>query len=705
MRVRSWKAHGCAVAVALTLQACGGGGGSDTAANDSAAQTSNVAHAQGVVYDASTGQPLPGVTITTGGTSQTTDAQGRFDLTQKTGNSLDVKASLSGYGDGQAHVEITASNPNAQVVISLSKIAVSQSLNISTGGSVTVPNSTAQVTLSATSLVDAATGAAATGQVKVAIAPIDPASQTSAMPGSYRADNGQSIESFGAIQVHLTDATTGKPLQLAAGKTATIRIPVKTRSQTVPATIPLYYFKESTGLWVQEGSATLKHDAALGDFYEGTVSHFSTWNADKPIEQTVHVKGCVRNADNSIPAEPISVITDGLDYSGAAFVSVDTNGQFDVTLKRNGRATLTANSSETSSSPLTLEASATDTKLDACLVLNAPPVKPVFVLQPMSAGPLVVGQPGMLMAGARGAGQLRYQWFRNGEALPGQTWPLLQIGPMKAADAGVKYTIVATNQGGSTTSSELVITLTSADLLAQQAAFNALYQAILHPASLSAAANDTVDDETGNMLAPAQICSSGKVSALSLDNIKDVQGGEHVDIDVQHQLNVTFANCAPINRTQIDERVTGTIASKFKYESSGVMNAESVLTAMSDEDTSLQANGTFLSSLSSTSSSWTPQAGATLIHITNSGNNTLTYTGGSMVANFGSDTAPSFVQYKALSFTINKVSYVFTGQMSSPMTSSDEVKLQSGGKTIARMYWDSTTRLPSVEVVGTLPAF
>lgn len=704
MKMRSWKAHGCAVVVAMTLQACGGGGSSDTAANDPAAQPSSVAHAQGVVYDAITGQPLPGVTITAGDTVLTSDAQGRFDLTRKTGSSLDIKASLSGYGDGQAHIEINAGNPNAQVVISLSKIAVSQALNISTGGSVTVPSSTAQVTLTAASLVDAATGATATGQVQVSIAPIDPASQTSAMPGSYKADNGQSIESFGAIQVHLTDAATGKPLQLGAGKTATIRIPVKTRSQTVPATIPLYYFKESTGLWVQEGSAMLKHDATLGDFYEGTVSHFSTWNADKPIEQTVHVTGCVRNADNTIPTQPVSVLTDGLDYSGAAFVSVDANGQFDVTLKRNGRATLTANSSETSSSPLTLEASASDTKLSTCLVLNALPVKPVFVLQPMSAGPLVEGQPGMLMAGALGAGQLRYQWFRNGVALSGQTWPMLPLVTLTAADAGAKYTVVATNQGGSTTSNELAITLTPAEVLAQQAAFYALYRTVMQPMSLSAAARDTVDMDTGNMLAPAQICSSGKVSSLTLDAVK-ILGGEHVKPDDDHQLNVTFDNCAPADGTQAYTRLTGTVASKIKYATTGAITATSVLTAMSDEDTTLQANGEFWTSLNSNSATWTPQTGATLTHRLSSGNNTLTYTGGNMVSSFGSDTAPSSIQYKDLSFTVNKVSYVLTGQMSAPMTSTDEIKLQSGGNTIARMYLDTTTRLPRVDITGTMPTF
>ncbi|TAK91111.1 MAG: hypothetical protein EPO09_16455 [Aquabacterium sp.] len=704
---------GLTLAATLVLQACGGGGSSDTAANDPSAQPSNIAHAQGVVYDATTGQPLSGVTITSGDTVQTSDAQGHFDLTQKTGNSLDVKASLSGYGDGQAHIEISASNPNAHVVISLNKVAVNQALNVSTGGSVTVPNSTAQVTLTADSVVDAATGAATTGQVNISIAQIDPASQTSAMPGSYKADNGQSIESFGAIQVHLTDAASGKPLQLAAGKTATIRIPVKTRSLTVPATIPLYYFKESTGLWVQEGSATLKHDAKLGDYYEGTVSHFSTWNADKPIEQSVHVTGCVRNADNSIPTQPISVITDGLDYSGAAFASVDANGQFDIMLKRNGRATLTASSSEISTSPLTLEASATDTKLANCLILNANalPVKPVFLLQPMAAGMLVEGQPGMLLAGAQGAGLVRYQWFRDGAALPGQTWPMLQIAQLTAADAGAKYTVVATNQGGSTTSNTLVLTLTSATAQAQQAAFYALLDAVMEPLNLSAAASATVDIDLGQMLAPAQVCSSGQISTLTLDGRK-VVGGEPITPDATHQLNATFSSCTPVDGTQFSSTngvLSGSIAASVFYGSNGNFTDTAVLTNLGDANTKLQSSGVFKSSQTFNgnlvANAWAPQAGATVTHVTVDGNHTLTYTGGSMVSSVNTDNQSSNASYQNLSFTIDKVDYVLTGQMSTPILLTDELKLQSGGKTIARMYFDSTNRLPRVEIIGTVPAF
>jgi hypothetical protein len=47
---------------------------------------------------------------------------------------------------------------------------------------------------------------------------------------------------------------------------------------SAPATIPLWYIDEKTGLWKEEGIATRQ-----GNNYVGTVSHFSFWNCDTGI--------------------------------------------------------------------------------------------------------------------------------------------------------------------------------------------------------------------------------------------------------------------------------------------------------------------------------------------------------------------------------------------------------------------------------------
>ena len=42
-----------------------------------------------------------------------------------------------------------------------------------------------------------------------------------------------------------------------------------------PSQIPLWWFDEDNGYWVEEGEATLQ-----GNAYVGNVSHFSFWNCD-----------------------------------------------------------------------------------------------------------------------------------------------------------------------------------------------------------------------------------------------------------------------------------------------------------------------------------------------------------------------------------------------------------------------------------------
>jgi hypothetical protein len=234
----------------------------------------------------------------------------------------------------------------------------------------TLADSPAQVTLPPAGLVYD-DGTAASGNVTVTLATINPAADVNNMPGGYMADSGKLIESFGAIQVNLNDGS--KHLQLAPGKTATIRIPVMTRSATTPATIPLFHFDETSGKWKQEGTAALKGDAANGFYYEGTVSHFSYWNADQVIE-TISVSGCVKNADGSIPAsDAVHVYTDGLDYSGMATTQIDAAGNFTIAVKKSGKATLIADGGAKRAA-VPLEPSSTDTKLSQCLIPGDTPL-------------------------------------------------------------------------------------------------------------------------------------------------------------------------------------------------------------------------------------------------------------------------------------------------------------------------------------------
>ncbi len=255
---------------------------------------------------------------------------------------LALQACGGGGGD-KADPVVTPSDSKTQTVTSGAPAQVS----IATGGVLQVGDASAQVSLPADAMVDAATGAAVTGEVTVTLSTINPAADPHDMvAGRYEAikpgtdgTETELIESFGAITVTLNQGE--RQLQLAKGKTATIRIPVQSRSTERPATMPLYYWDEDQAIWIQEGSATLKRDPATGkDYYEGTVSHFTTWNADKPIDESVKISGCVQ-ATPGVPADASSyeVYTDGQDYSGLAWGS-NTGGNFTVLAKKGGSVVL-----------------------------------------------------------------------------------------------------------------------------------------------------------------------------------------------------------------------------------------------------------------------------------------------------------------------------------------------------------------------------
>jgi len=156
-------------------------------------------------------------------------------------------------------------------------------------------------------------GTAYTGQVTATSVYLDPDDSEfpDEMPGdltAVRADNSEAqLISYGMVAVELTDGA-GKKLNLAPGQEATLTFPVpdKFKGGTLPASIPLWSFDDATGLWVEEGTATLNSN---GDAYVGKVFHFSWHNLDYPeARATLKVK-LVDNQGGVIPN--VSVDFDG----------------------------------------------------------------------------------------------------------------------------------------------------------------------------------------------------------------------------------------------------------------------------------------------------------------------------------------------------------------------------------------------------------
>ena len=138
----------------------------------------------------------------------------------------------------------------------------------------------AHILVPAGALVDASQSAPA-GNVTLSFATLNPARR--ALPGDYRAldRNNAAAEmlSFGALSAEFRDGG-GAPLNLKAGTKAEIRVPVSADQLPVAKpSIAIWSYNEQTGLWMEEGKASLQN-TSQGMMYVGTTTHFSSLNMD-----------------------------------------------------------------------------------------------------------------------------------------------------------------------------------------------------------------------------------------------------------------------------------------------------------------------------------------------------------------------------------------------------------------------------------------
>ena len=322
----------------------------------------------GRAVDSATAQGVAGVRVSVGERSATTDATGAFRLDGVgTGSRLSVVFRSDTHAEA-ARIATVGAGGSTEVQARLVRIGTTADVPVDTGGTVTLPGSPARVVLAPAS-VQRADGSIPTGQVTVRLTPIGPASDSALMPGDFTTVVGgvaTPIESFGAMEVRLTDAT-GAALNLRSGQTAALRIPLSSRASSPPATIPLFFFDGVAGRWIQEGTATLAGTGA-DRYYEGTVSHFTVWNADQVMD-TVRVSGCVADA-LGVRVPGALVASDGIDYSGTSTTTTDANGNFSIPIRLNSSATLVGLSNGLLSNTLRAGPFAGDTPLGNCLALG-----------------------------------------------------------------------------------------------------------------------------------------------------------------------------------------------------------------------------------------------------------------------------------------------------------------------------------------------
>jgi hypothetical protein len=224
-------------------------------------------------------EPVQGAFVYTGAHTTTTDINGSFLIENliTDANATTVHIEKEGYFNGSR--TITASDKKLHFVqVELLPKKTGASFTNATGGTVQLQNCKLQF---AANQVLRNNNAVYNGTVNIAYAYLNPESSNfhSIMPGDLRGitttGKETGLESFGMIAVELLGAG-GEKLHLDSTKatTLTLTIPASQLS-SAPASIPLWYFQEETGLWKEEGSAVKQ-----GGAYVGTVKHFSFWNCD-----------------------------------------------------------------------------------------------------------------------------------------------------------------------------------------------------------------------------------------------------------------------------------------------------------------------------------------------------------------------------------------------------------------------------------------
>lgn len=341
---------------------------SNCASASAAVTVPSLAMLTGRAVDSASAAGIAGVTVRAGSVSGMTDAAGAFSLSGVTvGQRLSVVFTSNTHAES-TRITTLAPGRTTDVQARLVRVGVTSSVAVDTGGTVSMVGSPARVVLAAAS-VQRADGSLPSGNITVRLTPINPAVDSSLMPGDFTtlvASAVTPIESFGALRIDVTDSA-GVALNLRSGQTASIRIPLATRSADTPATMPLFFFDNSSGRWVQEGTATLA-GTAPNQFFEGSVTRLSTWNADRLVD-TVRVTGCVADSAG-VRQVGAAVYSDGVDYSGTSGAVTDAAGNFSISLRRSSVATLTALSGNTLSNTLRVSTQTIDSALGACLALG-----------------------------------------------------------------------------------------------------------------------------------------------------------------------------------------------------------------------------------------------------------------------------------------------------------------------------------------------
>ena len=266
-------------------------------------------------------QPIEGVLINVGNTTDLTDQNGVFSINDASvlERFAYVKAKKEGYIDGSR--TLTPKEGVNLVQIMLLNMEPTQVINTGEESTISLPNGT-QIVFDGnfTSTI----GVPYSGEVSVVVKHLSTEDENIniQMPGTLigQTTNGnlRVLETYGMLAVELI-GSSNQELQIANGSTAQITFPLAANAVNAPQIIPLWHFDEVNGYWKEEGQATLQNNT-----YVANVTHFSFWNWDFDIPSVYLCINLVDTAGNPLSYLPINLYSPALNSIGTYGY---TNGQ------------------------------------------------------------------------------------------------------------------------------------------------------------------------------------------------------------------------------------------------------------------------------------------------------------------------------------------------------------------------------------------
>ncbi len=327
---------------------------------------------QGKVVDLS-GNPISGAIVNVDTKERITDGNGSFyfdDLAVS-----DRSVLVASHQDYLTNSRIVTINSSVigRLNIVLSKASIGRSFNSNAGVTIPESNGGASIVLPPNIYVDRE-GNRYDGDINLSLNyyPITTPNGQDLFPGNFDAINQNNergaLQSYGFVLISLEDSN-GNSLDINGR--ATISLPADTSLGTPLATLPLWYYDEDRGIWVEDGEAT--YNTSTGR-YEGEITRIATYNLDI-FSNPANLKVCVEDTNGTKVTNAYIHLSNGNMTWSANVGPTSEDGYMNI-LRVLGETDLNVSAytfdgryGEYNNNPINLT-SGQDNELDSCIVID-----------------------------------------------------------------------------------------------------------------------------------------------------------------------------------------------------------------------------------------------------------------------------------------------------------------------------------------------